>query len=124
MTLVPEDESRLISFLWENKDVFAWSLADMLRIDQDFQCHHLSISLGYRKLLAAGLIREIPYPTWLANVVIVRKANGKWRMCTDYTDLNKACPKDPYPLPNIDWLVDGASGFALLSFMDAYSGYN
>ncbi|RDY05633.1 hypothetical protein CR513_10508, partial [Mucuna pruriens] len=55
---------------------------------------------------------------------MVKKASGKWRMCTDYTDLNKACPKDPYPLPSIDRLVDGVSGFALLSFMDAYSGYN
>ncbi|RDY01913.1 hypothetical protein CR513_14697, partial [Mucuna pruriens] len=52
---------------------------------------------------------------------MVKKANGKWRMCTDYVDLNKACPKDPYPLPNIDRLVDGASSFALLSFLDAYS---
>ncbi|RDX66937.1 Retrovirus-related Pol polyprotein from transposon 17.6, partial [Mucuna pruriens] len=76
------------------------------------------------KLLAADFMREVQYPTWLANVVMVKKASGKWRMCTDYTNLNKACPKDPYPLPNIDWLVDGVSGFALLRFMDAYSGYN
>nr|KYP72761.1 Transposon Ty3-I Gag-Pol polyprotein [Cajanus cajan] len=69
-------------------------------------------------------IREIQYPTWLANVVMVRKSNGNWRMCTDFTDLNKACPKDSYPLPNIDCLVDNASGYELLSFMDAYSGYN
>nr|KYP59051.1 Transposon Ty3-G Gag-Pol polyprotein [Cajanus cajan] len=55
---------------------------------------------------------------------MVRKSNGKWRMCTDFTYLNKACPKDSYPLPNIDYLVDGASGYELLSFMDAYSGYN
>ncbi|RDX74990.1 hypothetical protein CR513_45189, partial [Mucuna pruriens] len=55
---------------------------------------------------------------------MVRNANGKWHMCTDYTDLNKACPKNPYPLPNIEWLVDEALGFALLSFMNAYSGYN
>ncbi|RDX82493.1 hypothetical protein CR513_36708, partial [Mucuna pruriens] len=60
----------------------------------------------------------------MANVVMVKKPNGKWRMCTDYTDLNKACPKDPYPLPNIDRLVDRMVGFALLSFMDTYSGYN
>ncbi|RDX88932.1 Retrovirus-related Pol polyprotein from transposon opus, partial [Mucuna pruriens] len=60
----------------------------------------------------------------LANVVMVRKANGKWRMCTNYTDLNKVCSKDPYPLPNIDRLVDSVSGFKFLSFMDAYSGYN
>nr|KYP50293.1 Transposon Ty3-I Gag-Pol polyprotein [Cajanus cajan] len=61
------------------------------------------------KLLQAGFIREIKYSTWLANVVMVKKANKKWRMCTDYTDLNKACPKDAYPLPHIDTLVDGAA---------------
>ena len=77
-----------------------------------------------RKLLEAAHIREIQYPTWLANVVMVKKSNGKWRMCVDFTDLNNACPKDSYPLPNIDALVDNASGCALLSFLDAYSGYN
>ena len=55
---------------------------------------------------------------------MVKKSNGKWQMCIDYTDLNKACPKDPYPLPSIDGLVDAASGFCFLSFMDAYLGYN
>ena len=76
------------------------------------------------KLLLENLIREIKYPTWLANVVMVKKANGKWRMCTDYTSLNEHCPKDCYPLPSIDKLVDGASGNAMLSLMEAYSGYN
>ena len=57
-------------------------------------------------------------------MVKVKKANGKWRMCTDYTDLNKACPKDPFPLPCIDKLVDNSTGYKYLSFMDAYSGYN
>nr|KYP49932.1 Transposon Ty3-I Gag-Pol polyprotein [Cajanus cajan] len=71
-----------------------------------------------------GFIREVRYTTWLANVVLVKKNSGKWRMCVDYTDLNKAFPKDSYPLPSIDRLVDGASGHALLSFLDAYSGYN
>lgn len=69
-------------------------------------------------------IREVKYPTWLGNPVMVRKANGRWRMCVDYTDLNNACPKDSYPLSSTDSLVDGASGYKLLSFMDAYSGYN
>jgi len=55
---------------------------------------------------------------------MVKKANGKWRMCVDYTDLNKACPKDSYPLPTIDRLVDGAADHQILSFLDAYSGYN
>ncbi|RDX64038.1 hypothetical protein CR513_57448, partial [Mucuna pruriens] len=77
-----------------------------------------------RKLISADFVREVQYPTWLANVVMVRKANGKWRMCTDYTDLNKACPKDSYPLPGIDRLVDSVAGFTFLSFMDSYSGYN
>ena len=54
----------------------------------------------------------------------MKKANGKWRMCVDFTDLNKACPKDSYPLPNIDALVDSASGYKMLSFLDAFSGYN
>jgi len=55
---------------------------------------------------------------------MVKKSNGKWRMCVEFTDLNKACLKDSYPLPNIDALVDSASVCALLSFLNAYSGYN
>jgi len=55
---------------------------------------------------------------------MVKKANEKWRMCVDYTDFNKACPKDAYPLPNIDWLVNSVVGNKVLSFLDAYSGYN
>jgi len=55
---------------------------------------------------------------------MVKKSNGKWRVCTDYTNLNKACPKDSYPLRNIDRLIDGATGPYILSFLDGYSGYN
>nr|KYP69779.1 Transposon Ty3-I Gag-Pol polyprotein [Cajanus cajan] len=77
-----------------------------------------------QKLLQAKFIQEVTYTTWLANVVLVKNSNGKWRMCTDYTDLNKACPKDAYPLPCIDRLVDGASRHSIFSFLDAYSGYN
>jgi hypothetical protein len=55
---------------------------------------------------------------------MVKKVNGKWRMCIDYTDLNKACPKDPFPLPCIDKLLDKSAGYKYLSFLDAYSGYN
>jgi len=76
------------------------------------------------KLLKAGHIREIQYPEWLANVVLVKKVSGKWRMCVDFTDLNKACPKDSYPLPSIDALVDSAFGCRLLSFLDAFFGHN
>ena len=76
------------------------------------------------KLLTAGFIREVYYPDWLANDVLVKKANGKWRMCVDFTDLNKACPKDSFPLPRIDQLMDSTAGHKLLTFMDAFSGYN
>ncbi|KAL0316921.1 UNVERIFIED_CONTAM: Transposon Ty3-G Gag-Pol polyprotein [Sesamum radiatum] len=76
------------------------------------------------KMLQAGYIRPVQYPEWLANVVLVPKPNGKWRLCIDFTDLNKACPKDPFPLPRIDILVDSTSGCEMLSFLDAYQGYN
>ena len=76
------------------------------------------------KLLAANFIREVHYPEWLANVVMVKKANGKWRMCVDFTDLIQTCPKDSFPLPRIDQLVDSTAGHKLLTFMDAFSGYN
>jgi len=74
--------------------------------------------------MIANFIKEAKYTTWLANIVVVKKPNGKWRMCTDYTDINKACTKDAYPLPSINRLVDGAAGHKMLSFLDAYSGYN
>ncbi|XP_010507127.1 PREDICTED: uncharacterized protein LOC104783704 [Camelina sativa] len=77
-----------------------------------------------KKLLAAGSIMEIKYPEWLANPVVVKKKKGKNRVCIDFTDLNKACPKDSYPLPHIERLVEATAGNALLSFMNAFSGYN
>ncbi|RDY05175.1 Retrovirus-related Pol polyprotein from transposon 17.6, partial [Mucuna pruriens] len=145
-TMNQEEERMLIAILTANRDIFAWTAQDMPGVDPEFMSHQLSVnenakpisqkkrkmgeekreaaSQETRKLMAAGFVREVQYPTWLANVVMVRKASGKWRMCTDYTDLNKACPKDSYPLPGIDRLVDGVAGYAFLSFMDAYSGYN
>ena len=83
-----------------------------------------AITEEVKKLLEADFIREVYYPDWLANVVTVKKTNGKWRMCADFTDLNKACPKDSYSLPRIDTLVDSSARHQLLSFMDAFSGYN
>ena len=84
----------------------------------------IAIKAEVEKLLKANFIREVHYPEWLSNVVLVKKSNGKWRMCVDFTDLNKACPKDSYPLPHIDSLVDSTAGHGMLSFMDAFSGYN
>jgi hypothetical protein len=77
-----------------------------------------------KRLLSACVIREVTYPEWLANTVMVKKANGKWRMCIDFTYLNKACPKDEFPLPRIDSLVDAAPTSELISLLDYYSGYN
>jgi hypothetical protein len=77
------------------------------------------------KLLAAGFIREVFHPEWLANPVLARKKNSnKWRMCVDYTDLNKHCPKDPFGLPRIDQVINSTAGCDLLCFLDCYSGYH
>ena len=70
-----------------------------------------------------GFIREVFYPEWLTNVVMVKENNCKWRMCVNFTNLNKACPKDSFPLPRIDQLVDSTAGHKLLSVMDAFFGY-
>ena len=126
--------------------VFAWSHEDMpgisskeivhiLNVDPDMkpvkqkrrkfsQERVEAITMEVEKLLKAQFIRKVYYPDWLANVVLVKKSNGKWRMCMDFTDLNKACPKGSFPLPCIDALVDSTSRYKLLSFMGAFSGYN
>jgi len=141
-----DERATITPILINNTDLFAWSAADLPGVDPQVASHKLSIykearyvsqkkcKLGEErqqaakdevdKLLSAGFIEEAQYTTWLSNVVLVKKANGKWRMCVDYTDLNKACPRDAYPLPNIDRLVDGAAGNKVLSFLDAHSGYN
>jgi hypothetical protein len=77
-----------------------------------------------QKVLDAGFIREVDYPEWLANVILVKKLKDKWRMCVDLTNFNKAYLKDSFPLPRIDLLVDSTSEHELLSFMDAFSRYN
>ena len=139
-------QRELISFLKANLDVFAWSHADMCGISPEIAVHVLNIDPKFTpvkqkrrtqgpersvalkeevdRLMENGFIRESTYPNWVSNPVLVKKANGKWRVCINFSDLNKACPKDCFPLPRIDQLVDGTAGHALLSFMDAYSGYN
>jgi hypothetical protein len=143
-SLSEKERADILAILKENVDLFAWKPEDMPGIDETIITHKLAIASNAKpvvqrkqgeerrtavdeevaKLMKAQFIEEIKYPEWLANVVMVKKNNGKWRMCVDFTDLNKACPKDPYPLPSIDRLIDGASGYKTLSFMDAYSGYN
>jgi hypothetical protein len=136
----------LIDFLRANADIFAWSPSDMPGIPREVAEHSLDIlphsravqqrlrrfdeerrqAIGaeLRKLLEAGFIKEVFHPTWLAKPVLVKKKNGKWRMCLDYTSLNKACPKLPFPLPRIDQIGDSTAGCELLCFLDAYSGYH
>jgi hypothetical protein len=136
----------LVDFLCTNANIFAWSPSDMPSIPREVGEHSLeilphsrdvqqrlrrfdeeqrrAIRVELRKLLEAGFIKEVFHPTWLANPVLVKKKNGKWRMCVDYTSLNKACSKVPFPLPWIDQIVDLTAGCELLCFLDAYSGYH
>ncbi|XP_072076563.1 uncharacterized protein [Arachis hypogaea] len=129
-----EIKEPLMEMIRANADLFAWTPADMPGIDPQLMSHHLAVKAGAKpvaqrrrkmsqeraeevakqtaSLLEAGFIRELDYSTWLSNVVLVKKHNGRWRMCVDYSDLNKACPKDCYPLPNIDALVDAAAGYS------------
>ena len=83
-----------------------------------------AIRVEIKWLLAARLIKEVYYPKWLANPILVQKKNKEWRMCVDYSDINKHCPKDPFGLPWIDEVVDSTAGYELLSFLDCYSGYH
>ena len=75
------------------------------------------------KLKEAGAIKEVYYLEWLANIVVVKKKSGKWRVCVDFTDLNKACPKDHFPVLKIDQLVDATYGHPKMSFLDPFQGY-
>jgi hypothetical protein len=127
--LDPKKEDALVNFLRANRDIFTWKPVDMpgvprnlielsLNIDPKAtpKRQHLrrfaddrrdAIKKELAKLLAAGFIREVFHPEWLANTVLVRKKNSnEWRMCVDYTDLNKHCPKDPFGLPRIDQVID------------------
>ena len=144
--LPPKMKEYLVQFLKNNKDVFTWSHEDMPGINPSIISHKLNVNPSLRpvkqkrrvfapernnaimeevdKLLTANFIREVFYPDWLANVVMVKKNTGKWQMCIDFTDLNKTCPKDSFPLPRIDQLVDSTVGHKLLTFMDAFSRYN
>ena len=85
---------------------------------------HLVIQTEVGNLLQNGFIRAVKYPEWLANMVVVPKKGNKWRVCVDYTDLNDACPKDSFPLPRIDQIVDASAGHGMLSFLDPFSGYH
>jgi hypothetical protein len=143
--LPPKIKKSLVAFLLSNMNVFAWCHEDMPRINPSVILHRLNVDPNYwpvkqkksfapernqaiheevEKLQQAGFIQEVDYPEWLANVVLVKKSSGKKRMCVDFTTFNKACPKDSFPLPRMVVLIDFTSRHELLSFMDAFSGYN
>jgi hypothetical protein len=92
-----------------------------LRCFNDEKCK--AIGEEIKKLLGSGFIREVFHPEWLTNHVLVKKKNKKWRMCVDYMGLNKACPKDLFPLPHIHQVVDSTAGCKTLCFLNAYSRY-
>ena len=86
--------------------------------------HVEAVRQEIKRLKEAGAIKEIFFPEWLVNTVVVKKKNGKWRVCVDFTDLNRACLKDPFPMPKIDQLVDATYGHPRMSFLNAYQGYH
>ena len=118
----------------------------MLGLDTNLIMHHLSIAPGVKpvkqklrkmhphiallvkaeleKLLAAKFIRAIAYAEWISNIVLVSKHDKTIRVCTDFRDVNKACPKDDFPLPNIDMIVDMTTGYEIYSLIDSFFGYN
>ena len=141
-----EEREQLQLVLLNNIDVFASGHSDMVGINPMIEFHKLNIiptakpirqkvrrfhlarhqiiQIEVDNLLRASFIKEVKYPEWLANMVVVPKKGGKWRVCVDYIDFNEACPKDRFPLPRIDQIVDAIIGQGILSLLDAFSGYH
>nr|XP_027093621.1 uncharacterized protein LOC113714021 [Coffea arabica] len=139
-------KEEMISLIKDHRDIFAWSADEVVGVPPELMTHQLNVNPQARpvrqkrrhfgperskaisdevdKLLPAKMIHEVQYPTWLSNPVMVKKDTGGWKMCVEFTDLNKACPKDCYPLPRIDALVDSAMGYEVLCFLDAFKGYH
>ncbi|GKB00098.1 reverse transcriptase domain-containing protein [Tanacetum coccineum] len=120
-TLTEKGRKELCALLRQNLDAFAWSPVDMTGIPRHIAEHRLNEEV--EKLVDAGIMKEVHYHSWLSNPVMVKKHDGSWQMCVDFKDLNKACPQDGYPLPEIDWKVESLCGYPLKCFLDAYKGY-
>ena len=140
--LPQQKREELVEFLKQNIDFFAWNTYEAPRVDLEFIFHHLNVNPSIvpkkqpprrpskeyaeavreevTRLKQAGAIKEVFYSEWLANTVVVKKKNGKWRVYVDFTDLNKACPKDLFLMPKIDQLVDVTVGHPRMSFLDAF----
>ena len=144
--LPPQENEELVEFFRRNVDVFAWSAYKAPGVDPDLIYHHLNVNPSVipkkqparrsskeyfdavkeemNKLKQAGAIKEVFYLEWLANTMVVKKKNGKWRVCVDFIDLNKACLKDPFPMPRIDQLVNATVGHHRMSFLEVFQGYH
>ena len=145
-SLKDKERVEMLLFLVQNVDVFAWSPYEVPKVDPEFIVHKLNVDPLYplknqkprrlakkhvdairqevKRLKEAEVIKEIFFPEWLMNTVVVKKRNDKWRVCVDFTDLNRACPKDPFPMSKIDQLVDATYGHPRMSFLDSFQGYN
>ncbi|GJZ38613.1 reverse transcriptase domain-containing protein [Tanacetum coccineum] len=144
--LSAEYRHALIHTLRKNIDIFAWTPTDMTGIprvvtEQSLDTYpHIEPKVQKKRSLApdrrkvvtnevnewlkAGIVRRVRYPSWVSNPVLVKKVDASWRMCIDFKDLNKACPKDLYPFPEIDWKIESLMGFQYKCFLDAYKGYH
>ena len=145
-SLSAEERMHLVELLKEYQDVFAWQYDEMSGINPKLVAHSLNVEPDTRpivqpmrtfhseveaqitqevkKLLSASFIKPIQHPRWLSNIVPVKKKNCQIRCFVDFHNLNKACPKDEFSLPNMDLLIDLAVGHAMFSFMDGFSSYN
>nr|GFA61791.1 reverse transcriptase domain-containing protein [Tanacetum cinerariifolium] len=145
-SLSDKGRTELCALLKRNLDIFAWQPSDMTGVPRAVGEHRLNVREGYpgyavffspvrglawfaiqaevEKLVEVRIMREVYYHDWLSNQVMVKKNDGSWRMCVDFTDLNKACPQDCYPLPEIDWKVESLCGYPFKCFLDAYKGYH
>ena len=141
-----QDKVETLLLLIQNVDVFSWTPYEVPGVNLEFIVHKLNVDPSFspkkqkprrsvrenievvksevHKLKEAGAIKEFYFPEWLANIVVVKKKNGKWRVCVDFTDLNRACPKDPFHMLKIDQLVDSMYGHPRMSFLDIFQRYH
>nr|GEZ92822.1 reverse transcriptase domain-containing protein [Tanacetum cinerariifolium] len=119
-SLSDKGRTELCSVLKKNLDIFAWQPSDMTGAPERAKV----IQAEVQKLVDAGIMREVYYHDWLSNPVMVKKHDRSWRMCVDFTDLNRACSQDCYPLLEIDWKVESLCGYPFKCFLDAYKGYH
>ena len=141
-----QEKEKLVEFFKRNIDVFAWIAHKTPGVDLNFIYHHLNVNSSVTskrqppwrsskdhsdaikdeviKLKQAGAIKKVFYPKWLANTVVVKKKSGKWQVCVNFIDLNKASPKDSFPMSRMDQLMDAIVGHPQMSFLDAFNGYH